>query len=432
LSKIDPHISIGEVRRAKDSEYCIRKDITIDHLNLSVNTPFKVLEGKNVNLESAVKVAKKVSNSVFESARVVGMKHSGWDELHYLVEEAHDDRIKGLNRFFGLRKDLSDAEPLRVLSLVLMRNPFELQKFKTKKGPQTVPAFSKLNYTQLLDFLHVGSQAMVLSPDMNVPGQSINSYLRFVDRNMSDLNSMNNKPIFAPIQPQLTPTELDRILSHYKLEGYVNIWVNFNGSQLGGTYFARMRTLLKRIDKRFGLGNVTLYCTHVKKEATSNLKNDVVLSSDIMSQFFSADFMGVNYSRPRNIPKKTKEENKNKKIADGEYLNEEEYDEDYKIHHTRVFDPRSYYYYKITKYPRQLPYSQETLTGSAFNGLLNSSLLRMEVESMKSHLSQNDDFIKPYLKKKKGLRDNPSVIRKLAYEGNAPEQTGLWSKLAGL
>ena len=67
--------------------------------------------------------------------------------LHYLVEEAHDDRIRGLNKFFGLRKDLSDAEPLRVLSLVLMRNPFELQKFETKKGTKTVPAFNKLNYT---------------------------------------------------------------------------------------------------------------------------------------------------------------------------------------------------------------------------------------------------------------------------------------------
>lgn len=440
MGKIDSHISImEEPKRAKDSEYLIRKRIKIDHSNIEIETPFKILDGKSITLNDATNIIEGIKKPIFECARRVEYRYNVWSNLYYLLTDASRDKTTGLNDFFSLRKDLYDNYPT-VLSLVFRDDPFKRKKFVIKdendeKKNVIVPGIDGSSYESLLDYIHTGSKAFVLSPDLDLNQESrINttSYLNFIDWNMATLSEFNKKPIFAPLQVDLNERNTDRILQHYKTKGYGRIWINFNATHLSGIYFWRVRSLLRKLDRRFGLENVFLYYSHIKKESNPHIKDDSVLSSDIMPQFFASDFLGVNQASPRGGDKKEMEKSIITRINNGEFKNRDAYDEAMKDHRTRIFDPSSYYYWKIEKYPRSLPLTKEYLQRSQINKLFNSFLLRKEVENTKDFLFNNDNAVRPYLKKKKALKDNSTVMNQLVFEEKASQQTRLFEKLGKL
>jgi hypothetical protein len=445
LTKIDPHITIDEkaIVRCKDSEHFIRKPFTIDHNGMAIEGPYKVLDAKSVTLRNASILIDKHGKSIFECAKRIE-KYSSWSRLHYLVEEAGKDQkdgIAALSEFFGLRKDLRETEQT-TLSLVLLRNPFSRQKFSIEGGSKVVSldAIDVDNYDKLLDYMHSASRACVLSPDLRFGGSgaiNVKQYLDFVDHNMHILSSRNKKPIFAPIQPEIPGKDIKEILEHYKLMGYVNIWLNFNGNQWDGPYFANVRYLLRVIDELFGtkespgLNHACLYYSHGKKEHSPNLKSDTALSSDILSQFFGADFIGVNQSRRQGGPNKKKEEDRvNALIAKGEFKDRQDYQHAYRAHHNRIFDPDSYYYYKPDKYPRNLGVDPDFVIRDSINRLYNSALLRSEIDRTRSELG-NINLLKPYLKKKKALMDNPYMMKPLFTDVPLDEKS-LTAKLGGI
>lgn len=432
MSEIDSYITIGKYTKAKDSEYCVVKEIEVEHPKIRIETPCKVIEGKRMNKDSIDNIAKNIDLKIFESGTYVAQYRS-WRRLHYLLEEAEEDRIHGLDDFLGLRKNLWNSS-LTTMSIVFARNPFIENIFPSPKEIRKVPPLNWDSYESLLDYIHVASAALILSPDIRIRKRNetilLDDYLEFVDSNLKILSELNKKAIFAPIQIHLSQKKLRKILEHYKKNGYVNIWVNFNASHIGGTYFARVRTLLRLIDRIIGLENVALYFSHIKKEINPHIADEKVMSSDVLSQFFSADFIGVTRNPLRLM--ENPEERIKELIAKGEFSNEEEYKEALKLHRARIFDPESYYYYKIDKYPYGLPLDRNILLNRGeINKLLNSVLIYEEVERTKKFIEEQKT-VRPYVKSKKALEENKDVLDNIIGKESKTRQLGLFESLGEL
>lgn len=434
MKEFDPHISINSFKKAKDSYYC-NKEIEIDNLKIKLETPYKVIEGKKINKDSFDTIIKNIKKPIFESERYVAM-YKSWNRLHYLLNEAEEDKIRGLDSFLDIRKDLWDSS-LTTTSFVFSRNPFVENRFGKSEGEiKKLPALDADSYDTLLDYIHTASSALVLTPDIKIRGNEIitlDEYLKFVDNSIKVLSEFNKKAIFAPIQTHLLEKRSRKILEHYKKQGYVNIWVNFNASHIGGTYFARVRTLLKLINNIIGLENVTLYFSHIKKEINPHIKDEQAVGSDILSQFFAADFMGVNREPLRVMLEDTKDDTKIREKRMEEFLrkkefnNEEDYKKAIKLNRSRVFDPTSYYYQSTDNYPYQLPLDKELLLNNIeINKLLNSFLIHAEVEKTKNFVGEQKN-VKSYLKNKKALKENKDV-----FEGIIDPQSGIYDFLGKL
>lgn len=319
MAEFDSHININSVAKAKDTEYCFLKEIEIEHPRLSIETPYKVLEGKDINKTSTENLLKNIKSPIFESWKYILLRQS-WKRLYYLLEEAEEDRIQGLDKLIGFRKNLWDSH-WTTASFVFSDNPFATKKFQVYENGrfssiEKLPPLEEGSYDVLLDYIHTVSKALILSPDIRITKDNldIDTYLDFVDYNVKSLSDFNNKAIFVPIQIHLNRKKIGEILEHYKKCGYVNIWVNFNATHLAGTNFTRVRTLLKVINEIVGLENATLYFSHIKKEVTPHIKDEMAVASNIMPQFFGADFMGIDREPFRYIDRETAEKRKNVSI----------------------------------------------------------------------------------------------------------------------
>lgn len=435
MPEFDPHISVETITNARDNSNYTIKEIDIEHKNIKINSPFKVLEGKEINKDSTDYLLKKIDQPIFETGKYISQQRS-WYRLHYLLEEAEEDKITGLNKFIGFRKNLLDSS-LTTSSLVFAKNPFSDNFFKVGGEIKKLPPLDRDCFDSLLDHIHATSNAFILSPDIRIKKDEIiilDDYLKFVDMNVKILSQWNKKPIFVPIQVHLPQRRLRKILSHYKIQGYTNIWVNFNASHLGGTYLGRVRTLLRTIDDIFGREKVVLYFSHIKKEINPHMNDEKVVSSDILSQFFGADFVGVNREPMRII--KNPDERIEKLISQGEFNSKNEYEDALKRHKSRIFDPESYYYFKLDNYPSELPINQESiLKNVGMNKLLNSILIHNEIENTKK-VVENEGSISPYLKNKTALNENRienrRIIDHIISYTKKSKQTNLFEKLGRL
>jgi len=411
LGKFDTHIEIGERKPAGDVEYFSPRTVTLENPRMELETPYKVIDGKGINSETASLVVKDVESPIFECQRFVG-RYASWSKLEYLLNEAGKDRTTGMNDFLGIRKNL--WEPSRtVVSVVFSKNPFESKSFKHESGYRTIGRFEEVPYNGFLDHIHSSSSAMVLCPDVrfvDYKNKDFRQHLRFVDYNMKVLSDFNSKAIFAPIQIDLPTKKMHEVLDHYRREGYRNIWVNFGASQFGGTNFARVRSLLRQIRDVIGLDEVALYYSHIKKEVNPNIKEDNALASDVLSQFLGADFVGVNRNPDRFVDEKRMDASIEKRIMNGEFGSREEFDRQRRLHASRVFSPETYYYHKVPRYPGDLPIRKQVLVDNAdVNRLFNSVLVHKEVENTKT-VFEKQKRLRPYLRSKAALAADPKTL----------------------
>lgn len=430
MSEFDPHISKQILTKAKDCSVYVVKETEIEHLNKKIKTPYKVLEGKQINNEHAAQLTKNIEKPIFESGTYVA-RYRSWTKLYYLLEEAEETQTGGLDNFFGLRKKMWDSA-LTTVSLVFAKNPFEKNVFDTKEGIKHLQPLDMDSYDSLLDYIDAASKFLILSPDIRIKGRektiTVDDYIKFVDHSIKVLSEFNKKPIFAPLQIHLSQRNLRKILVHYKKQKYTNIWVNFNANNIGGTYFSRLKTLHRHIDKIMGLENVTLYFSNIKKEINPHIKDEKVVGSDILSQFFAADFIGVN-REPLRIIDENQDERINELIMKGEFESRKDYDDSLKYHKSRILDPESYYYYNIDKYPHKINIDKNlNLDDVQINKLVNSILIHSEVERTKNFV-ENKKIIKPYVKNKKALEET-KIINDLPIEGET--QSKILDFLGGL
>ena len=94
------------------------------------------------------------------------------------------------------------------------------------------------------------------------------------------------------------------------------------------------------------------------------------------------------------------------------YRNIEEYEKMRLYHKSRIFDPNSYYYYMIFKYPHTLDIDRNSLFDKNINKLFNSVLIHSEVERTKGYINQKGS-LKEYLKGKRALQDNEDIVDKI-------------------
>ena len=434
MNEYDPHLNVEVLTKIKDTNYAIRK-IELEKSKIKLETPYKITEGKNLSREMLTLLKHNITRPILESGVYV-LQYNTWSRLKYLIEEADEERIPGLDKIFGLRKKIWDSSPT-VTSLVFARNPFVENVFGSDQNKKRLQAIDKEGYESLLDYVHTASSAMVLAPDIRIIQKNIDldEYLKFVDDNVKILSTFNNKPIFAPIQTHLAQKRIRKILEHYKKQNYTNIWINFNAGHIGGTYFTRVRTLLRILDEIMGLNNVVLYYSHLKKEINPHMNDEKAAASDILSQFFSADFIGINREPPRRIIEtpQEKEERIRELIMKGEYKTVLEFEKTLQYHKARIFDPNTYYYYRLDKYPYKLPLKREMLLKRDVNKLLNSIVLYKEVENTKQFVEQQDKKVLiPYLKTKKAVEEHEEILEGIVVKEEKGKQKDLFEYLGGL
>ncbi len=88
------------------------------------------------------------------------------------------------------------------------------------------------------------------------------------------------------------------------------------------------------------------------------------------------------------------------------------------MHKHQIFDPDSYYYYNINRYPRELSIDAEVLLGNnPVNRLYNSLLVFLEIDRTKEIIGETKS-VKQYLDTKSACKENPGLIESI----NPPER----------
>lgn len=418
----DPHFSVDPITHAKDGDYSI-KQIEIEHIRRKIETPFKVLAGNGINEQDASPIAGMVSQPILEYQKFVSDIRS-WNSLYHLLNEAGPERVHGLDSFFNIKKRMWSSA-LTTVSLVFPKNPF--MEFSTGSGEtrKTFPGLDENSYICLLDYVHSASKAFVLCPDVRLEKrEDINTtqYLAFVDQSIQILMDRNNRPIFAPLHIELSKKNIEAVLSHYKTRGYTNIWINFDAKSCHGTYSSRLKTIIHLIDKILGSSNVTLYFSHIKKEILPNIQDDKAAASDILTQFYGADFIGTDREPWRRPQVDWNNDDALRELASKHnFATKEDYLEAQVLHKHRIFDPDSYYYLNLDHYPRTLPISVSTLKrDNMINQFLNSTLMHLEVERTKKTISETKS-VKKYLNTKAAIQENPDIMDNIIVPPKQPD-----------
>lgn len=411
-SDFDSHFNIEYITSAKDSQYII-KEIDIEHIRKKIETPFKIFPGNGINEYDAKNIADHISHPIFEYQKFVAGFRS-WNSLFHLLTESGQDRVHRLDSFFNIKKRLWNSA-LTTISLVFPKNPFIDNYFGSPDSERVVPSLDESSYICLLDYIHSASKAFILAPDIRLEkndGISRESYIDYMDRTVSILSDMNNKPIFVPIHIELSKNNLETILDHYSKMGYCNLWVNFDAKTCSGTYASRLRTIIHFIERNFDPKTVTLYYSHIKKEITPNVQDEKVAASDIFTQFYGADFVGIDREPWRGgiAIDWDNDDSLRETATKHNFSTPEEYREAYMLHKHRIFDPDSYYYYNINRYPGELAIDSDLLLrDNSINRLYNGILMSVEIERTKDKIEETRS-LKQYLDSKSACTDNPRLI----------------------
>lgn len=408
MADYDPHINIDPLLESRDGYYNI-KEVEIEHSSLKkLETPLKIIDGKKLNENLANEVKKIIEKPIFESWNSVNQLRS-FDSLYNIIENPEHDRkkdqISNLDNFFGLRKKVW-ADSYTTLSLSFQRNPFIENRFK--KGDSKPLTWE--DYEFLLDYIHSGSSAFVLVPDIKISELfSFNDYLDYVDKTVDILSDFNNKPIFAPVPIKLDSSEFEMLIKHYKMMGYTNLWVDFNASQISSTQFTRLRYLLRNIKKHLQLNRTTLYFSHVKKEINKHVIDSKTVASNALAPFFGSDFLGI--SREPQIGFNMDKEAEMNYIAKNKFETQEEYEKAKILNKSRIFDPNTYYYYNIDIYPNNLPIpsNHSKLVSDTINRMMNSVIIHEEMNNARNYIEENKN-VKSYAETKAALTDDPTIL----------------------
>ncbi|MCC4766336.1 hypothetical protein FXW07_06835 [Methanosarcina sp. DH1] len=408
----DPHITVENIANVRNPDYCVRA-VRLENLRKTIETPFKIISGDDVNCKSLSNYSPYIKNPILESARFVQLPVS-WTSLeNYLTKLPATQRNNKLRNFFKIDKKLWD-DSLTTLSMTFPRNPFEMHEFSNT-------VFDGLNedsYIFLLNFIYSNSSAFVLVPDIKIKSDSfVTTYLEIIDFSVKQLSEWNSKPIFVPLQIDLSERNLITILSHYKTRRYSNIWIDFSNHPCDSDFSANLRSIKQLLNRYMQGLDVVLHYSHIKKEINPHLHDTKVAASDILTQFFGADFIGVKRFGGGFNPQGNNSDYLEIQASKNNFGSVDEYQQALKFHSTRLFSPNTYYYHNLDCYPESIEIDTSLLTDKVHNKLVNNMLLYREIETTKAFVeekaissSTNNRPLKDYLNKKLMLKEN-EIIR---------------------
>lgn len=131
--------------------------------------------------------------------------------------------------------------------------------------------------------------------------KTVDDYLEFVDAAFEMLNN-GSKPVFVPVSLRMHTNEVKHVCDHYLHKGYLNFWVDFDGSPIGMPELLRLRSLYELLLDREQFGNAVFYHTNIRREGHSNPWYDQNPASDVLAPLAGANIVGVNREPPGITP----------------------------------------------------------------------------------------------------------------------------------
>jgi len=414
--EFDPHISCEEIKKSKDIPGYISKSVIFDSASYSdMITPYKIIDIQSLSRNTSPMFSNLKYNIVFESSKYI------WHPQTYsAINEINEGYVNDTNKFLGilgLKPSLSDnvKNSMVIGSVAFHKNPFE-ERISVSSGK----VYSPLNIDSFVTFLnnlYAYSKGMVLVPDINIArvpkkGYTIKSseYLKLIDYFTTILSKRNNKPIFVPIQTNLTKKATEEILTFYKSKGYKNIWINFGGGEVRGRRLSGFRSILNILDNQYPKNDYVLYCSHMQKEISPDIREIKAPSSDMLSQFIGVDFIG-NPREKLGFPGDFDIDEYIKKLG---FKNKKDYEEAQKLHKSRIFDPLSYYYFSPKYYPN-LPGKinrNDLINDDSINKAVDNFIKFGETENVKSVFDKGQN-LKNYLKNKTMFNESKDIFNEI-------------------
>jgi len=343
--------------------------------NLHFDKPCKILDAKNLTNQLLTNVPDLIEKPIFETSKAITAK-----TIKKTLDESNDKKIR---QIFDYKKWLSNYP--KIISLTFRFNPFtDFEKIKQISG--------------FFDYLYEFSDPILLIPNIKITKYDnekkqnqmiidVEGYLKYVDEAYQILNFKNEKPIFTPISLRFGIEDIKKIVTEYLKKENFYLWFDFEGSAITKPKIARIRAILREIHYQKRFDDIILYSTNIKREIISNPKSIKSPSSDVLASLMGANLIGVNKEpqRPMNVS-----------------LSREELQE-IKKHKARVFDPESYYYWKLDSSPYEKS-TIELLKNVKYNILFNSKLLNDEFKAQTESFLK-DLSVKDYISNKNMIKE---------------------------
>ncbi|KYK19913.1 hypothetical protein AYK24_04720 [Thermoplasmatales archaeon SG8-52-4] len=413
----DPHLSCEEKKKSKDVPGYISKSIIFDSDRYSdIITPYKIIDIQSLSRRTLSIFSNLKYNIIFESPKYI------WQPQTYsAINDINEGYVNDTNRFLGilgLKPLLSDniRNSMSIGSVAFHRNPFK-ERISSSSG-KAYPQLNINSFATFLNNLYAYSKGMVLVPDINITripkmGLTIepSEYLKIIEYFTTILSERNNKPIFVPIQTNLTKKATEEILVFYKSKRYKNIWINFSGGEVGGRHLSGFRSILNILDKQYPKNDYVLFCSHMQKEISPDIREYKAPSSDMLSQFIGVDFIGSTREPVKGFSADFDLDEYIKKLG---FSDKKNYEEARKLHRSRIFDPLSYYYFSPKHYPN-LPGKlnrNDLINDENINKSVDNFIKFREIENVKGMVNDGKN-LKNYLKNKTMFNESKEIFNEI-------------------
>lgn len=413
VDTFDPHLSCEKVKHAEDIEDYVLKEVSLDGEKrnpLLFETPYKTISSlglqamvnKKIEINDLIELREQPT--IVECPVYVSHPKT-WAGIGTLIESS-ENNIYSFKKIIKYNSYIGKLNPdVVVPTVVFNKNPFVERKTSTKR---IYPPLNEEHFETFLQNIYTHSKNMLLVPDVKFGKRynaDIDEYKRIIAKFIEIFSERNNKPIFVPIQPTITNKAINNIIDFYREKKYSNIWIDYAGSALNETNQSGVRMILRALDKAFG-DNYVVYHSLMKKELTTPIESDLAPSSDILSQFFGADFIGCTVKPWRYAGDQTEE-----KILQRGFKSIDHYNPTLDRSKSRIFDPDTYYYTYPSSHKDFVDWGINELDfvkKSTLINALNTSYKYQEIEKVKAECANNKK-ISPYIKAKKLFIENSQI-----------------------
>jgi len=431
VDNFDSRISIDKVKPAKDHPEYIVKEYSDFGGFKNVVSPLKSLDMRGLSRKTMDSYSFETEIRIIEKPHYV-CKSSSWDSIRKIID-GDNDFGSTISMKTTLHEELKNT--MAFPSISFSRDPFvkckksfrDEENSNEEKTVYKIKEYEPLNeedFKGFLDNLWAYSKGMLLVPDIiighnqTVQGEvpektkpcTVDNFIKRIDSFYNLLKAKNKKPIFVPIQADQSIKINEQIISHYKKNGYCNIWVDFTGGAISKRRLAGLRGILRKLDEVFGKNGYVVYYSHLKREYRSHMKESECPASDMLTQFVEADIVGLDRPRLSFVP--DEDDDKERMIEFGAKT-EEEWEAMKTLNRSRIFDPASYYYYFPSDHPSLNKKGDTTnYLDPVINKAIDSLLKVSEVETVKV-IKNEKNLVRPYIKDKKMFKNEKEIYDKI-------------------
>ena len=367
-------IDVKEYIPDKNSEFNIRR---FKVGKIRIEKPTKVLDAKTISLRVFQNYENEFDVKIFESSIYVQQ-----NRIERILKESDNKAVANHFNFRRWMKEYNFA-----VTTTLRFNP--IREYSLKKVQRYLRyVYEYSNPFVFAPNIKIEKYKKIGKKNVKVTIADLKDYIQFVDEIVEFLDKRNSKIIFVPISLRFGINDLVRLINHYLQQEYKCLWVDFEGTPVSETRIARLRVIFDEIEEKEELENTVVYATNIRREIISNLADPKSPASDVLTSLIGANVIGTNRE-----PQRPQEAEKGKEIDRGELLK----------HKARLFDPQTYYYFKVLDYIEE-EWRRTTLLRKNINTIENAKRLGLEFDSQANFFLDNGT-IKDYVSSKPMLNE---------------------------